>query len=126
LTGEELDTDALAAEIQERSTKKGAELDPRKVWEEKYQIPEKRTAKDAAARAEEIKQAELRGAERVRTEMALPIPPSAGTRSPLLRTPDGTERKSVLNRPQPETTQRAAVEALVNRKYQDKPHVGAL
>jgi hypothetical protein len=124
LTGEELDTDALASEITERSSKKGAELDPRKVWEEKYGIPEKRAAKDASARAEEIKQAELRGAERVRTEMALPVPPSNGVRSPLLRTPDGTERKSVLNRPQPETTQRSAVAALVNRTYKDKPHVG--
>jgi hypothetical protein len=112
LTGETLDTAALAAEIQARAGKKGAQLDPRAVWEEKHEIPAKRQAKEQAARAEEIRLAELKGFERARTEQALPVPPSNGVRSPMLRSQDGGPRKSVLERPQPESGVRSAAAKL--------------
>jgi len=117
LTGERLDTRALRAEIEARAKAKNPVLDPRAVWEEKYGIPEKRETKTREAREAEIKQAEQRGFERARSEAALPVPPSAGTRSPVLRTADGQARTSVLNRPAPETGVRSAASALATGKY---------
>jgi hypothetical protein len=101
-TGERLDTRALHAEIMARAKVKGADLNPRTIWEEKYQIKTKLAEKDKAARAAELQQAEQRGFERARTEAALPIPPSVGVHSPVLKTLDGKPRESVLKRPQPE------------------------
>lgn len=117
LTGERLDTRALKAEIAKRATTKGANLDPRAIWEETYQIPQKREAKATAAIDQRIKDAEARGYERARSEAALPVPPSQGHRSPLLRTPDGQPRQSKLQRPQPENGVAAAAQALATGKY---------
>lgn len=121
LTGERLDTRALRAEIEERASRKGANLDPRAIWEEKYQIPVKRDTKTREAREVELKQAEQRGFERARTEAALPIPPSNGVHSPVLRTADGQPRKSAIERPQPETGVRSAAAALASGKYRQTP-----
>lgn len=120
LTGERLDTRALRAEITERAKQKGANLDPRSIWEEKYQIQTKRETKTQAAREAEIKQAEQRGFDRARSESALPVPPSQGVRSPVLRTPTGEPRQSVLKREQPETGVMAAAQALATGKYRNK------
>ena len=121
LTGERLDTRAIRAEITERSKQKNANLDPRAIWEEKFQIPQKREAKDTAARAEEIKQAELRGAERARSEFTLPTAPTSGINSPLLKATTGEEHKSVLHRPAPESGVRSAAAALSSGKYRQQP-----
>ena len=117
LTGERLDTRALRAEITERAKTKGANLDPRAIWEEKYQIGAKRESKTNEARALEIQTAEQRGFDRARSEAALPIPPSQGVHSPVLRTVDGKPRESILKRSQPETGVAAAAQALATGKY---------
>lgn len=118
LTGERLDTRAIRAEIQNRSKVKGANLDPRSIWEETYKIPEKRAEKATAAHAAEIAAAEQRGADRVRSEAALPIAPSSGMHSPLLRA-NGAEHKSVLSRTVPESGVRNAAAALATGKYRE-------
>lgn len=117
LTGERLNTRELRSEIEKRAGQKGANLDPRSIWEETYKITEKRDTKAKEARAVEITQAEQRGFERARTEAALPIPPSTGLHSPVLRSSDGNARKSVLERPQPESAVRSAAAALATGKY---------
>ena len=117
LTGERLDTRAFREEIQARAKTKGANLDPRSIWEEKYQIPQKRDEKSKAAREAELKQAEQRGFERAKSEAALPVPPSHGLHSPVLRTTNGEPRESVLKRPAPETGVRSAAAALATGKY---------
>lgn len=117
LTGERLDTRALRTEIEKRAAVKGANLDPRAIWEDVHQIAAKRQAKDQAAREAEIKAAEQRGFERARTEAALPIAPSAGTRSPLLKAVDPATHPSKLNRPAPEQGVRSAAAALATGKY---------
>lgn len=122
LTGERLDTRALKQEISTRATQKGANLDPRAIWSEKYDIQAKRDAKTAAARTAEIEQAEKRGFERARSEAALPVPPSQGMHSPVLRTVDGAPRKSVLERPVPESGVRSAAQALATGKYRQTTH----
>lgn len=120
LTGKPLDTRALRAEITKRAGTKGANLDPRAIWEETNQIPEKREAKTTAARTLELDQAEKRGFERARSEDALPIPPSHGVRSPMLRV-NGDKHESKLQRPAPETGIRSAAQALASGKYRTEP-----
>jgi len=125
LTGERLDTRALRAEIADRATKKGANIDPRAVWEEKFQIPEKRTAKAQEARTAELSAAEQRGFERARSEAALPVPPSTGLRSPLLKSPDGKPHESVLKRPPPEAGLRSVAQKLDDLVRRPAAPVGA-
>lgn len=120
LTGERLNTRELRAEIASRAKEKNANLDPRAIWEEKYQIGAKRETKTNESRAAEIKQAEQRGFERARTEAALPIPPSRGVHSPLLRV-NGEKHESVMKRPAPETAVRGAAAALATGKYRPQP-----
>lgn len=120
LTGERLDTRVIRAEIAERAQKKGANLDPRAIWEEKFDIPAKRTAQSQAARDAEIKAAEERGAARARSEAALPIPPQNGQHSPLLRA-NGENYQSKLQRPQPESAVAAAASAFASGKYRQQP-----
>jgi len=120
LTGERLDTRALRTEITKRASTKGANLDPRAIWEETYKIAEKRNEKSAAARQQEIAAAEQRGFERARSEGALPVAPSNGQNSPVLRTVDGKARESVLQRPAPESGVRSAAQALATGKYRQQ------
>jgi hypothetical protein len=119
LTGERLDTRALRAEIEKRSKDKGANLDPRTLWEETYAIPQKRVEKAKKEREAEISAAEERGYKKALTESSLPVPPSMGKNSPLLRTPDGKPRESILKRPQPEGAVHRAVAALETGKYRE-------
>ncbi len=125
LTGERLNTQELRAEIEARAGKKGANLDPRAIWEDKYGIAAKRDTQQKAARELELKTAEQRGFDRARTEAALPVPPSQGVHSPLLRTGDGQPRTSVLQRPAPETGVRSAASALATGKYRTNLPAGA-
>lgn len=126
LTGQRLDTRAIVAEIKKRAGQKDAVTDPVRIWEEMNDIPAKRTARDAAARAAEIKAAEERGEERARSNMAIPGASTTTSRrpSPVL-SPRGTDgqvgpRTSVLKRPQPETGVMAAAAALRSHKYAEK------
>jgi hypothetical protein len=121
LTGQRLDTRAMRAEIEKRSRTKGAVLDPRVVWEETNNIPTIRATKATEQRELERKQDEQRGYERARTEAALPVPPSQGVHSPMLRTSDGNPRKSILERPAPEGGVRSAASALATGKYRNQP-----
>ncbi len=121
ITGQRLDTRKLKEEIAKRAKVKGANLDPRAIWEETEDIGDKRAAKDKATRDAELAAAEARGFERARTEAALPVPPSNGVRSPLLRTVDGKPHESVFKRPQPESAVQAAAAAFRSGKYRTQP-----
>ncbi len=123
LTGQDLDTRALRTEIQKRSGMKGANLDPRVVWEELNQIPTIRETKAREKYDQDLKAAEARGFERARTEASLPVPPStAGVRSAVLRSLDsGKPHESVLKRPAPEGGVQGALTALRTRKYAEQP-----
>lgn len=119
LTGERLSASALKAEIEARAGQKGANMDPRAIWEEKYGIPAKREAKAKEADERRIKEAEERGFARARSEAALPIPPSNGRNSPMLRV--NGDAASKVQRPAPETGVRSAAAALASHKYAPKP-----
>lgn len=126
LTGKRLDTREIVSEIKARSQKQGATVDPIAIWEEKYGIPKIRTDRETAARAEEIRLAEERGAQRVRTEIEMPGPTPPGRHSVVFGRRDqaGTvtqPRTSVLSRPQPQTTVQNAVAALRSGKYRQQP-----
>ncbi len=120
LTGERLDTRALTAEIKERA-KKGGEVDPFKVWEEKYGIAEKRTVKAKADYDRDMAAAEARGEERVRTQQALPTASTPGRHAPAFGRRDDKgaiqPRTSALNRPAPMSTAMNAAAALASGKY---------
>ncbi len=123
LTGEKLDPRTIIAEMKTRFGTKGNQkpVDARSIWEEMNKIPEKRAEKSAAQRAAELAAAKQQGYDQARSEAALPIPPSAGIHSPVLRTADGKPRESVLNRPAPESSVRAAAQALATGKYRQQP-----
>lgn len=110
LTGERLDTRALQQEIRNRAKVKGANMDPRAIWEETHQISAKREAQAKAENEKALKAAEERGYNRARTESALPVPSSAGVRSPVLRMQE--DGKSKLDRPPAESGIRSAAEKL--------------
>lgn len=126
LTGKRLDTREIVSEIKTRSQKKGATVDPIAIWEEKYGIPKVRADREAAARAEEIRQAEERGAQRARTEIEMPGPTPPGRHSIVFGRRDAAgnvnqPRTSVLSRPQPGSTVQNAVAALRSGKYRQQP-----
>lgn len=130
LTGKYLDTRELVTEIKNRS-RAGGEVDPVRVWEEKYGIGQVRADRDAAQRAADLKAAEERGAERARSEMSVPGPVSPGRHSLVFgqRNAQGVvanPRSSVLNRPQPGTTVATAAAAFRSGKYRQgaAPTVG--
>lgn len=124
LTGEDLDTDAIVAEVRKLANQKGADVDPIKIWERMHDIPAKRKARDDERRTGEIRDAETRGYERARTEQALTPTATPGKRSPVLvRRNDSGQflpRESALKRPQPETAVRSAAAAFSTGKYRQK------
>lgn len=119
LTGQDLDEQAIVAEIERRAGTKGNQksLDPIAIWEEQHEIPAKRTAAAKKQHDEEITAAEARGEERAMSQMATPGVTPQGRHAPVFQRADGKERKSVLERPQPGTTVNAAVTALRTGKY---------
>ena len=124
LTGEYLNPEDLVAEVQERARTKGntKSLELRDIWEEKHGIAEKRTAKTKKEHDDEIAAAEKRGREAAYSESALPGGGATpvGSHAPIFR----GDRKSVLERPQPQVASQAAVTALRSGKYRQPP-VGA-
>jgi len=120
LTGEYLNPEELVAEVQERARTKGntKSLELRDVWEEKHEIPAKRTAKAKQDHDAEIAAAEKRGREAAYSESALPGGGAqpVGSHAPIFR----GERTSVLERPQPQVASQAAVTALRTGKYRQQ------
>lgn len=120
LFGKPLDTRQLVAELKTRANTRGntKSLDLRTIWEEQHGVPAKREELSKAKYDADIKAAEARGREAALTEASLPgQPPPGRSASPVLRTPDGQARTSVLQRPQPNQTVNRAVSALRSRKY---------
>lgn len=119
LTGQRLDTRAIVAEIQARAKKNDPNIDPVKVWEEKYDIPKIRESKAKEQYEADIKAAELRGRESALSERAMPGPADPGRHSPIFRNGEGqfAPRTSVLKRPAPEQGVRSAAQALATGKY---------
>ena len=124
LTGEYINPEEIVAEVQARAATKGntKSLELRDIWEEKYEIPAKRTAAAKKTHDEEISAAEKRGADRAMSESMLPGggSPSGGHHSPVFR----QEHKPVLQRPAAGVPNQAAVSALRDGKYR-QPAVGA-
>lgn len=121
LFGADLDPRDIVKTIKERAGKKDAVVDPMAIWEEKYGVSAKREELAQAARAEEIRQAELRGEQRARTQAALPGPTVPGKHAPVFQVRDQqgnpTVRTSKLSRPQPGETVNRAAAALASHKY---------
>lgn len=93
LTGKRLSTKDILAEVRARASdpnnvnKDGTykrPVDVRAIWEEKHNIPTVRSEKAKAQHDQEIKEAEERGAQRVRSEGALPGEQPTGRHSPVL------------------------------------------
>lgn len=117
LTGEDIDPDVVITEIQTRASTRGntKSLDPIKVWEEKFDIPAKRAAKQEADINQRVADAEKRGRENALSEVNLP-----GQHTPAGRNPSPLNlgnRQSVFSRPQPGTAVNAGVAALRSGKY---------
>jgi hypothetical protein len=125
LTGEYINPEELTAEVMTRAgdkhNKKSLEL--RDIWEEKYSIPEKRTAKAKEAHDAEISAAEQRGREAAMSEASLPggAPPGVGHHSPVFK----ATHTPALQRPQAGLPNQSAVSALRTGKYRQAPPAGA-
>lgn len=122
LTGKQLDTRTIVAEVKKRASIKGAVIDPVAIWEEQHGIANVRQQKAETARAAEITAAEARGREAARTEMAIPGPMAPGRHSIVFGKRDSAgvvnaPRTSSLARPQPGTTAMGAAAALRSGKY---------
>lgn len=128
LTGEWLDARPIIDEIEKRATTKGNDksLEIRDVWQEQHNIPALRDTKAKEKYDADIKAAEKRGAEQALTNLSIPgaaPPPTHGRPSPVLHTPDGGNRKSVIERPQPGSATQSAVAALRTGKYRQPGQV---
>ena len=116
LTGEDLNTDAIVAEIEARANTRGNQksLDPRQVWEDTHQISAKREAKRVADHNTEIAAAVERGRTEALSEVQLPTGGSvSGRHAPVLV----SGRESILKRPQPGSSIAGAVAAFQSGKY---------
>jgi len=119
LTGKRLDTRTIIAEIKARAGTRGNQkpLDPRAIWEEAHQIPEKRVAVEKKTFDDAISAAEARGREAALTEASIPGQQPLGKHAPVFSGPSGKPRESVLHRPQPGTGSQSAVAAFRTGKY---------
>lgn len=119
LFGKSLDTREIVREIKARAgNKQGLPIDPVAIWEEKFKVPERRSALAEETRQTELKAAEERGYNRRAEELASPGPSTPGRRAPVFLSRDAQNpRVSALKRPVPETTVRSAAAALASGKY---------
>jgi hypothetical protein len=132
LTGEWLDPETITAEIEARASDKlnrnsdgtfKKPIDARAIWEEKYQIPEKRATKSKTEHDTEIRNAEARGEERARSQAAIPGQSATGRHSPVLTRAGEADHQSKLPRPsQAATFDRVskAASALATHKYRQQ------
>lgn len=119
LTGETLDTRAFVAELKTRAQKK-EDVDPRRLWESLYDIPAKREAQRQANYDKAIKDAEQRGRESARSEMAIPgAIPATGHNSPVFTRIDGGASK--LPRPASGSGVEQFAQSLATHKYRQSP-----
>jgi hypothetical protein len=116
LTGDQLR--GIAKAITERVAKKQP-ADTRLVWEETFGVPAQREKVRQDKYNADIKAAEDRGAERVRSEVALPSAHPAGSHAPIFKRPDGAATTSKIERPQPGRSTLSAAEALRSGKYRN-------
>ncbi len=126
LTGETLDPRTITAEIKARAAKNDSNIDPVAIWEQKYDIPAKREAKQKATYEADIAAAEARGREAGLSERTMPGPATPGRHAPIFRDSEGqfAPRTSRLNRPAPEAGVRSAAQAFATGKYR-QPDNGA-
>jgi len=119
LTGEELDVEAITAEILTRANTKGNQksLDARTVWEELHGIPAKREAKTKEKYDADIAAAVERGRQEAMSQQIPGATPPQGKHSIVFTKPDGTPRTSVLERTAPQSTALAAASALRSGRY---------
>ena len=82
LTGEHLDTRKFIEEVKARAAKK-EDVDPRRLWETLYEIPQKRDAKRQTDYDTAIRAAEARGREAARSEAAIPGTTAPGHAAPI-------------------------------------------
>lgn len=121
LTGEVLDTRPILAELRQRVGKPNAVVDPYAIWEEKYDIAAKRTAKAEADLNAKLHAEYERGQQDALSTSTVPVSNPSGRSSPILR-PRGDsgapgQRTSVLKRPQPQGAVNAAAAALRTGKF---------
>lgn len=126
LFGKRLDTRELLAEVRERASKNNGNIDPFKVWEEKYGVASRRQQLADDKYKADIAAAEARGREAGLSERAMPGPADPGRHAPVFRNGSGqfAPRESRLQRPQPGATARSAAAALATGKYRT-PDTGA-
>lgn len=117
LTGERLDTRAIAAEIHKRAGTRGNQksLDPRVVWEELHDVPAKRAAKDKERVEGLVAAAREEGRTQGLSEAALPTGSREARHSPVLV--QAANSQSRIQRPQPQTAVSGAVAAFQSGKY---------
>ena len=136
LTGEWLDPDLIMTEIETRGSDKlnrntdgslKRSIDPRAIWEEKFDVPAKRAAKATAAHDAEIAAAEARGAERALSQTALPGQQAPGRHAPVFTRP-GAQDASKMPRPSQASQQdriSRAASALATHRYRQGGPGGA-
>jgi hypothetical protein len=119
LTGQYLDTRELVTELKARAARKGntRSLEPRDIWEEKYNIAQVRKTAADKVRADELDAARRQGYEDGLSQTALPGSHPPARHSPVLLQADGAQRTSILQRPQPGTSLQTAILALQTGKY---------
>lgn len=118
LTGQHLDTREIVKELKARAGTKGNQksLEPRDIWEELHQIPDKRTEVEKKKFDEAMAAAEARGREAALSEASVPGQQPKGRSAPVFFH-GGKERESVLERPQPGQGLQSAISALRSGKY---------
>ena len=121
MTGAEIK--GLTKAVTERVAKKQP-ADVRAIWEETFQVPAKREAVRVDKYNADITAAEARGAERVRSEQAIPTAHPTGSHAPIFKRPEG-DTGSKLQRPQPGRSTLTAAEALRSGKYRTPVTAGA-
>jgi hypothetical protein len=100
LTGEWLDPAVIIDEVEARASDAANRnrdgslkkpVDARAVWEEKFDIPTKRTAKTQADRQRDLDSAREEGRQEVRTQQALPGAEAPGRHAVVFRRPAGAD-----------------------------------
>ncbi len=129
LTGTRISTREIMQEVRDRASNKAnfdtagqpkKPIDARAVWEEKYNIPKLRTDRAQAAHDEEIRQAELRGEDRARTQHTLPGAEAPGRNAVVFKHP--ADHKPALQRGPAAVLDRvsSAAASLATHKYRQK------
>jgi hypothetical protein len=122
MTGDEIR--ALSHGVQARVAQKKA-IEPRALWEETFAVPAQREKVRQDKYDADMRAAEDRGAERVRSEQALPTSHPIGSHAPIFKREGNGESK--LQRPSggPARSILSTAEALRSGKYRHPQPAGA-